>query len=164
MATAVADASALVALARLDLLDLLSDLFDEVLVPEGVRDEAILGRADAPDARTIEHALSAGRLRLRPAAAESTGEAWQRSLGRGEAEVIQLARDSHADFVVLDDLAARRIADGLGLLVIGTVGVLLLARRAGRIAAVLPLVERLRATGFRLSDDVVDAIREEEQT
>lgn len=52
--------------------------------------------------------------------------------GRSEAEVISLAQECHADFVVIDDRSARRLAAGLGLRVIGTVGVLLGERSSRR--------------------------------
>jgi predicted nucleic acid-binding protein len=162
VASAVVDTSALVALGQLDLLHLLPDLFGEVLLPGAVRREALERREDAPGAATIERAVMAGELRVQRVSSPAVQPAWSRSLGSGETEVIRLALELGADFVVLDDLAARRIADGLGLRVIGTVGILLLARRAGKLTTVLPLIERLRTAGFRLSDDVIDAIRTEE--
>lgn len=42
---------------------------------------------------------------------------------------------------------------------IGTVRVLEVARDAGLIPRVLPLLERLRASGFRLGDDLIESIR-----
>ncbi|MGQ9573578.1 MAG: DUF3368 domain-containing protein [Dehalococcoidia bacterium] len=96
-------------------------------------------------------------------ASDDALQPWIRTLGRGEAEVISLAHDSGADVVVVDDRAARRVASAAGLHVIGTVGVLVAARRIGTIPAVVPLLEELRAQGFRLSDDVLDAIRKDEK-
>lgn len=60
---------------------------------------------------------------------------------------------------MLDDRAARRRASNFGLAVIGTVRLLEVARDTGRIERVTPLLERLRARGFRLSDDIVDTVR-----
>lgn len=157
--TAVADTSPLLALANLDLLRLLPELFDRTLIPPAVLVEATVRRPDAPGARAIADAVEAGILQV----AE-----WERAaiidralvpLGSGEREAIQLALSVRAEWLVLDDRAARRRASNLGLAVIGTVRLLEVARDTGRISRVTPLLERLRARGFRLSDDIVDTVR-----
>ena len=53
--------------------------------------------------------------------------------------------------VILDDLAARRCAEVLGLKVRGSLSFLLIAKAEGRIAAVQPLLEELHRGGMRLS-------------
>ncbi|MEA2526091.1 MAG: hypothetical protein QOF73_3318, partial [Thermomicrobiales bacterium] len=68
-------------------------------------------------------------------------------LGNGEREVIALALQFDVDRVVLDDEAARRLAIALGLPVIGTLGILVLAKQEGIVAAVRPLVEALAEVG-----------------
>ncbi|VAW82993.1 hypothetical protein MNBD_GAMMA13-1244 [hydrothermal vent metagenome] len=55
----------------------------------------------------------------------------------------------------MDDKLARRAASHLGLQVIGTGGVLTKARQMGRIPAVAPLLERLRAKGYHLSPGLI---------
>ena len=77
-------------------------------------------------------------------------------LGAGESAAIGRALEIGA-LLLADDRAARRHARESGLVVIGTVGVLIRAKRIGSIAAVLPLIERLRASGHRLSDETVNA-------
>ncbi len=160
--TAVVDTSPLLALSRLSLLDLLPELFGEVLLPEAVRAEAVEGRPRAPDVEAIRVALEAGRLRVRAVGERDPEQAAPDNLGRGEQEAIALGLLVRADVVVIDDRVARRAARDAGLRVIGVVGVLVAARRAGLIPAVAPLVEQLRAQGFRLSDDVVEAIERDE--
>jgi predicted nucleic acid-binding protein len=62
----------------------------------------------------------------------------QGALGRlhqGELEAIMLAQDLMVEYVVLDDLLARRKAQRLGLDVIGTLGVLLLLKKRGLLDA-----------------------------
>jgi len=125
--------------------------------------EALEGRPDAPDTAAIREGLRAGWLQVLEVANDIALQPLVRTLGRGEAEVIGLAQERGADVVVLDDRAARRVAGAVGLQVIGTVGVLVAARRIGIIPAVVPLLEELREQGFRLSDDVLDAIRRDEE-
>lgn len=69
------------------------------------------------------------------------------SLDVGEAAVIQLAREIGARRVCMDERKGRRVARAVGLEVVGTLGLLLLAKRRGQIPAVRPFIERLQATG-----------------
>lgn len=62
--TAVADTSPLLALANLDLLRLLPELFDRTLIPPAVLVEAAVRRPDAPGARAITDAVEAGILQV----------------------------------------------------------------------------------------------------
>jgi predicted nucleic acid-binding protein len=45
-------------------------------------------------------------------------------LGRGESEAIPLALELNADYIILDDFAARREASRLGLQVKGTLAII----------------------------------------
>ncbi len=104
------------------------------------------GSTGSPEEAAALEGLSPGWLQVRShdVALEET----EASLGRGEEEVIALARDIGAEYVVLDDLAARDLAVSRGLRVIGTVGILIAARRKGVIPSVIPLLENLREEGF----------------
>lgn len=155
---AVADTSPLLALANLDLLHVLPLLFERALIPPAVFAEATERRPDAPGAGAIRRAVAEGVLHvteLRGATAQPTPPAW---LGAGEREAIALALEVGADWLVLDDRGARRYAAGLRPSVIGTVRVLEVARDAGLLPRVLPLLERLRANGFRIGDDLIEMI------
>lgn len=62
----------------------------------------------------------------------------QGALGRlhhGELEAIVLAQEIAADYVVLDDLLARRKAQRMAIGVIGTVGLLLLLEKRNLLSA-----------------------------
>jgi predicted nucleic acid-binding protein len=80
------------------------------------------------------------------------------ALDAGQTEAISLALETRAEWVVLDDLQARRLAKDLGLSVVGTAGVLFAAKQRGFIAAVRPPLDALRAAGFRLRRDVYEEI------
>ncbi len=157
--TAVADTSPLLALARLDLLHLLPRLFERTSIPPAVLFEATERRPDAPGADAVRRAVTEGLLHV----AEPGGATSQLSLpewlGPGEREAILLALEVRADWIILDDRGARRYASDLGPAVIGTVRVLEVARDAGLLPRVLPLLEQLRASGFRLGDDLIELIR-----
>lgn len=80
------------------------------------------------------------------------------SLDPGEAEAISLAMELKAEWVILDDRAARRLAKNLGLAVMGTGGVLFAAKGRGFLTAVRPPLDALRAKGFHLRKDVYEKI------
>jgi len=73
----------------------------------------------------------------------------------GEAESIALARELSADLILLDEKEARRIAERLGLRVLGTVGVLLLAKEMGYISKIKPFLYELVKKRFRIGEEVI---------
>jgi predicted nucleic acid-binding protein len=78
----------------------------------------------------------------------------------GEAEAIPLAA-RHGCTVLLDDLAARRAAGRAGIEVVGSLGLLILAKREGIIAGIAPLIERMRNAGIRFAQPLIErALRE----
>lgn len=58
---------------------------------------------------------------------------------------------------ILDDLEGRRCAAAIGVPYRGTLGLVLLARRRGKLVAARPVVTKLRDAGMYLSDAVVDS-------
>ena len=82
----------------------------------------------------------------------------RKELGAGETAVIALAVKIGTDLVVLDDLAARNVAAGLGLNVTGTLGILMAAHTKGILSDLHRVVDDLQHSGFRLSDAIVQSI------
>jgi predicted nucleic acid-binding protein len=62
----------------------------------------------------------------------------------GESEAIALALEIGADFLLLDDSDARKRASEAGLRITGVLGVLLRAKKAGRISSLKTEIHRLR--------------------
>jgi predicted nucleic acid-binding protein len=77
-------------------------------------------------------------------------------LGPGESAVLAFAHAGPGRVAIIDDLAARRCAASLGIEVHGTLGLVLVARRQGRVPAARPVLEHLRRSGMFLSDRVLD--------
>ena len=69
-----------------------------------------------------------------------------------------LSKEVKADRVIMDDLDGRRFARRLGLVPVGTLGLLLAARLRGEVASLRVEIERLRASGFRMSSGLIDAV------
>ena len=77
--------------------------------------------------------------------------ALSRRIDAGERAAIALATQVSADFVVLNDLAGRMAATDLGLTAIGSLGLLVRAKRGGLIREVRPTVEAMIANGLFVS-------------
>ena len=144
----VSDAGPLIALGRLDLLSLLPALFAQVQVLQAVLSEC-MARPQNADATRIRLAVDQQWLTL----CDATPITMQ-GLDLGERAAIARALEIGAGLLA-DDRAARQHAAALGLVVIGTLGVLVLAKRAGHVAAVRPLVDALRTSGQRLGPAAV---------
>jgi len=105
---AVLDTSFLIALAKIDQLQLLAHLHSEKLVPRGVVDEVKLGRRKgAPEAETILEALQRLGVQTRKVQAESVDEA-----------VLSLARKAGAELYTNDN-PLRTLAHTHGLSSVG---------------------------------------------
>ncbi|MFA6044338.1 MAG: DUF3368 domain-containing protein [Phycisphaerales bacterium] len=78
-------------------------------------------------------------------------------LGRGETEAISLAHEIHADVVLIDERKGTQAAEGLGLVVTGTLGVLQLADEKG-VLKLAEAIAELRLTTFRCTDSVVERL------
>lgn len=152
MSPPVVNASPLIFLSKADRVDLLQTVHDSVVAPTAVTDEIHRRGPDDVTARALretEWIRAVDAPDVPPVI-----QAWD--LGPGESAVISLAYSDPEREVIIDDLAGRRCAASLDLPVRGTLGVVLLAKKQGRIDRARPVVEELRQTGMYLSDDVVD--------
>lgn len=148
----VVNASPLILLGKVDQVRLLQDLTDELIIPDGVAQEV---RAKPDGKRALEALVASPTARIETVDPVPRDIAvWD--LGRGESEVLARASTSEECRVVIDDLEARRCAQALGIGVIGTLGVVLRAKRMGLISAARPVVEQLRRVGLYVSEDLVD--------
>jgi predicted nucleic acid-binding protein len=82
------------------------------------------------------------------------------NLGRGESEAISLATELQADFTILDDRAARKIAKNLGLNVKGTLAIIkkLIQEDKITINNLDEFYQRLRQINFRVSRSIFDTV------
>ena len=147
--TAVADSSPLIALSALSCLELLKVLFSGLLIPEAVYREVVLQGQGKPGAREVREAewIRQAQVRDQQAVEALIGRF---RFERGEAEAIVLVKEAGVTWIILDedDQGPRRYARELGISVIGTLGVLLRAKREGHVASLGDKLEELKASGF----------------
>ena len=75
-------------------------------------------------------------------------------LDEGEAEAIVLALEANVSLVLLDDREARLQAKRLEFRVVGTLGILLRAKKLGLIKSLREELNKLKETGFRISESL----------
>jgi len=110
------------------------------------RTRSLRGAADDPARTWLE---GGAQVVVREAnAVPPAVAAWD--LGLGESHVLAWAHANRQYEAILDDQAARKCAQSLGVPVRGTIGVLLLAKKEGRISQVRPLLDALTAAGVRI--------------
>lgn len=146
----VVNSTPLIALSITGYLFLLNRLFEQVVVPVSVYEEVALQGEERPGAEAV---AQANWLVIQSPERSLVLSAELVQLDRGEQDVILLAQEIKADWVLIDEKLARRVAIGLGLQVKGTLGVLLIAYRMGLISkeASIKAVQDLASSSVRLS-------------
>jgi predicted nucleic acid-binding protein len=148
ISASVINASPFIILSKAGLIDLLPDLFNEVLMPHGVVDEISVRNDEA--ARNIER-FRGSWLTLLDVQPNLQIAVW--NLGNGETEVLSYAFEEGRTAMV-DDRAARRCAETLRIKTLGTAGLMVLAKRRRLIESVSVELQKLESAGLYLSDAV----------
>jgi predicted nucleic acid-binding protein len=153
----VADASPLHYLMLIGEIEILPVLFGLVLVAPAVMSE--LAHERTPVAVREWVAKPPEWLRIQPP--KRPVPALPAMLGAGEREAIAVAEELGADLLMIDDSSGRREARRSNLSIRGTLGTLGLAARHG-LTDLPGAVARLRTTNFRVSEDLIESILDEE--
>jgi predicted nucleic acid-binding protein len=152
----IADAGPLIALSRIDALDLLRGLFGQVLVTEEVRDEA-LPVADYSGKASIAMAFDAGWLAC-PGPFETAWQPTNPGLGAGERSAIAAALKMPGCLLIIDDRAGRTEAKSHAVAIIGTAAIIGLAKLQGLIPEARPVLERLHPAGYSIHHRIVETV------
>jgi predicted nucleic acid-binding protein len=151
----VSNSSVLIALSGIGRLEILLRRFPEgIIVPEAVWIEVV----ETGHGRTgAEKVATAGWISRRRIENRALATALQAFLDQGEAEVIALGQEIGADLLLLDEKGARNVAARLKYPVLGTVGLLVWARRQGLFPSLAKELTLLRQEGgFHLSKALHD--------
>lgn len=154
----VSNTGPLIALNGIGEMEVLRKLFDEVMIPMAVYDELTIGfSAIASD---IKFFVLPEWIRIVDLSQEPE-PLLARMLDPGEASVIRLASEYEAT-ILMDEKKGRKIGgDIYGLPVIGTAGLLILAKRAGLISAVVPLLISMRMNGYWIEEEILRFVKRE---
>ncbi|MBD2579471.1 DUF3368 domain-containing protein [Oscillatoria sp. FACHB-1406] len=145
----VSDTSPINYLLLIDRIDLLPQLFQQIIIPDVVRDEMLAPLAPPVLQQWITNPPP--WLIVQPV---SGVDATLSLLDPGEQAAITLAQTLPADLLIIDERLGRRIARERKIAVIGTIGILDDAARQGFIELSVAL-DRLQQTNFRISRRIV---------
>lgn len=140
----IADTSCFILLDKIEELGLLKRLFTEVITTNEITQE--FGKA-LPAWISIESVKD-----------KKYQSVLELEVDKGEASAIALSTENPEALLILDDLQARKLAGKLGLNYTGTLGIIASARNRGVIHSVKPIIEKIRSTNFRFSEEVFTAI------
>lgn len=150
----VSDTSPLSYLVAIEHIDLLPRLFGSILIPDIVRDE--LSSPKAPSVVQAWIISPPNWLTVQPSPPPQS-DLDLLKLDAGERAAILLAEALKADLILLDDLAARRLADRRGLMLSGVLGILDRAAARGWIDFATA-IDRLQQTNFRTASSIVQEL------
>ena len=163
MSKAVLDSSAIIALSQLRYWKYLNQILDEILVPRAVYEEICVKGRGLPGDAELRRLLNEGLVTVRKIRNRVPVDALIDPLALGEAEVLALAIEENADYVVIDDKTARMRARNMGLKVIGTLRILRMIFDANLIDKneFIRALETLKNIGFRISDKIIERVKQE---
>lgn len=158
MTQIVSNTGPLIALGGINRLDILRELFEGVIVPDSVHSEIMEGGGGFTGLSAYQ---GCAWIQVRALSSE-VDPLLANILDLGEASVICLARELGESCVLMDEKKGRKIArDIYGLKIVGTVRVLLEAKRRGLIADVGTTLNEMRQTGYWFHDSIIERARAE---
>jgi predicted nucleic acid-binding protein len=154
----VFNTSPLIFLTRLELLETFLSQPGEYFTPQAVFDE-IQAKEDEVSL-SLKTIFANQKIEIKPIQMSVLANSLNQRLGRGESEAMTLALELNADYIILDDFAARREASRLGLKVKGTLAIIKKLQQEGQITIdkLEELYQRIVSIGFRVKRSVFDDI------
>jgi len=150
----IADASALIALAACNSLPLLDALFGTVWVPEAVYLE--VAATDKPQAERLRQYLQ-GKVRQVNMQNYVYLDAFADA---GETAAMVLYKELCADYLLIDDKRGRKVAVINNIKTIGSLGVLLQAKRSGLLTHIAPLLSQIEVSPIYISQSLIETVLE----
>ena len=136
MKQTIADASCLILYEKINRLDILQEVFPELVVTKEVIEEC----GFRPNWLSVKNFASLANYYDLAA-----------GLGKGEASSIALAMETDQSLLIIDEKKGRRKARELNIEIVGSLGILLLAKKLNVIESVKQIVDLIDDTNFRLS-------------
>jgi len=140
----ITDTSCFSLLLKLNALDLLRQLSQEVVTTPEIAEE-------------FDHPLPVWVI-VKKVINISLQQEFLNYVDLGEASAIALASEIAYDFIILDDAEARKFAEKKGMAVKGTIGLLLIAKKTGFIPLLKPYFDQIQRTNFRVSQTILDLV------
>ncbi len=157
----VADTTPLISLMKIKKLGLLEKLFGHVQIPEAVYQELVINSFFEQEIQEIKtcnyiHVVKVSEKRAVEILRRATG------LDAGESEAIVLMDEQEGNLLLMDEIKGRNIAKQMGMRIMGTIGILLIASEKQIISynEIVQSVEILRDSGRHIKKDLYEALLE----
>jgi len=148
----ISDTSPINYLLLINQVDILPKLFEEIIIPDAVKDEMLDINSPAQVQQWIRNPpnwlIIQSILELDTTLPE---------LGRGEQSAISLVKTISADLLIIDERLGRRAANERGIATVGTIGVLDDASKQGFIN-LEESIAQLQKTNFRISHRIIQTL------
>ncbi|WP_026951932.1 DUF3368 domain-containing protein [Algoriphagus mannitolivorans] len=136
----LSDTSCLILLEKIGELELLHSLFGTLTITPEISEEYKKPlpswiQIESPKNKTYQLILEA-------------------SLDKGESSAIALCLERKNPLLIIDDLKGRKLAGSLEINIIGSLGILILAKRKKIIFSIKPVLEKIKRTDFRISKEL----------
>jgi predicted nucleic acid-binding protein len=136
----ISDTSCLIILDNAEVLNLLKNLYGQVVITPQILKEF---NEPIPDWIVVRSVSDQNKISL-----------LEMQVDLGEASAMALALEVKDCIVIIDDLKARRIAEKLNLRITGTMGIIVSAKRKGILPSVKPIIEKIKSSNFRISPEL----------
>lgn len=140
----IADTSCFILLNKIQEIDLLQKLFEQIFTTHEVAKEFGI---PLPSWIKIQSAKDGHYQQV-----------LELEVDKGEASAIALGLEIDNSLLILDDQKARKVAEKLQLNYTGTLGIILRAKTSGVIVSVKPIIDKIKKTNFYFSGQVLDEI------
>ena len=152
----VSDTTPIISLIKINRLDLLKELFNEVLIPDAVFRELTTNTVFANEAQIVR---TSSFLKVSSVQNHKALQLLQAvsGLDDGESEAIILADELKASVLVMDEKKGMKVAQKMGIQITGTVGILIQAYDEKKVTAdeIKSYLTQLKNSNIRLSDSLI---------
>ena len=147
----VSNTTPIISLASIQRIEILKNLFGEILIPQAVYDEI-----KAKESYGYEE-IDLDFIHVKKVKGQLYKDLLLSQLDLGETETILLAKELKADHVLIDENLAYKIAKNSGLDAIRTLSILLKAKEMGIIDNIKPFLDEMISKGRWYSQKVYDS-------
>lgn len=140
----ISDTSCLILLSKIEMISLVRELYGKILVTDIVASEYGEPLPEFIEIRKLKDNVQFKIL--------------EQSIDAVEASSIALGLEIPNSLIILDDKKARKIAFQLNIPYTGVIGILVQAKKLGKIKKVKPFLELLKSSGMWVSSEIYSEI------
>ena len=150
----ISNSSPIIALNNIGKLDILKRLYNKIIIPDAVKNEITVNPIKRIEINNFPW------ITIKSLSQPLTAQILSAQLGHGESEVLGLALELKSNLIIIDETAARNIANLHEIKYTGTLGILLKAKKQAIIRSVKEPIDELNNNGFRISNGLYQYILE----